>query len=61
MISPTEKPEKKRGDRKATARDAIRDLLHDYYIEIATSKMSKDKFEEYIDRFINAVTSDKEE
>lgn len=56
MISPANKPDKPRSKKEETARDAIRSLLHEYYIEMATTKMSKERFEEYLDSFIKAAT-----
>lgn len=55
MISPTNKPDKPRSKKEEIARDKIRDLLHEYYIEMATTRMSKEKFEEYLDRFMKAA------
>ena len=37
------------------ARGAVRVLLHEFYIEMATTKMSKEKFEEYLDKLLEAA------
>ncbi len=55
------KPEKdfsKTGSAKA--RDEVRSLLHEFYIEIATTKMSKETFEEFLDRIIDAAAPGEE-
>jgi len=46
--------------RSAKARDEVRSLLHEFYIEIATTKMSKEKFEEFLDRIIDAAAPSEE-
>ncbi len=47
-----------RRGKPARTRDEVRSLLHEFYIEIATTKMSKEKFEEFVDRVIEATIAD---
>jgi hypothetical protein len=61
MIGPPDNPKKARSKREEMARDAVRTLLHEFYIEMATTKMSKETFEGYLDRFIKAATPANEE
>jgi len=44
----------------AKTRVEVRSILHEFYIEIATTKMSGEKFDEFIDRIIDCVSSDQE-
>ena len=37
-------------------REKIKDILREFYIEVSTSKMSKEQFEKYIDRIIELFT-----
>jgi hypothetical protein len=60
MIGPPDKSKKARSKREQMARDAVRILLHEFYIEMATTKMSKETFEEFLDKFIEAATPTEE-
>lgn len=61
MIGNPQKPGVPRDKSHEKARDAVRVLLHEFYIEIATTRMSKETFEEFLDRFIEAATTEDEE
>ncbi len=39
-------------EQREEIREKIKDILHEFYIEVSTSKMSKEQFEKYIDRII---------
>ena len=39
-------------------REELRSLLREFYIEISTTKMSKETFEEFIDRIIDVTYPD---
>lgn len=56
-MSGPDQPQRSRR-REAIIRERVRSLLHEFYIEIATTKMSKAKFEEFIDKFIEAAAKD---
>jgi len=55
------KPERSASqDDLGKTRVEVRSILHEFYIEIATTKMSGEKFDEFIDRIIDCVTPNRE-
>jgi len=48
-------PKKKR----AILHGEVRDILHEFYIEISTTRMSKEVFDGFVDRIIDTVRDKK--
>jgi hypothetical protein len=50
-------PQKKHSASRYSAgtREAVRLLLHEFYIEIATTRMSKERFDELVEQIIDAA------